>query len=202
MTDTVLEWLAIYGLPVYFGTMVITAVGVPFPVMVMLVIAGAFVDEGRLELWHVLAVGTVGSVIGDNVGYAIGKYGNRKWIDRLTEKLGDKAAKADEFTRKWGAMSIFLSRWLITPLSPWLNITSGLAGYSWPKFLLWTTLGKFLWVLIYVLLGMLFSDHVQEIADFAGDLTWLIIGLAAAAILGWLMFKSVRAETPASDGPG
>lgn len=194
MTETVLEWLAIYGLPVYFATMLITAVGIPFPVMIVLIIAGAFVDEGRLELWQVIAAGTVGTVIGDNIGYAIGKYGSRRWIDRLTARLGDKAAKADDFARKWGAMSIFLSRWLITPLSPWINITSGMTGYSWPKFLFWDFLGKLVWVVLYVTLGMLFSEHVQEIGELAGDLTWVIVGIAAAAIMGWVFLKHKRED--------
>ena len=189
-----LGWLAIYGLPVYFATMMITAVGVPFPVMIVLIIAGAFVDEGRLDLWQVIVVGTVGTVIGDNIGYAIGKYGSRRWIDRLTAKLGDKAVKADQFARKWGAMSIFLSRWLITPLSPWINITSGMTGYSWPKFLFWDLLGKLIWVVLYVMLGMLFSEHVQEIAGLAGDLTWAIVGIAAAAIMGWVLLKHKRED--------
>jgi membrane protein DedA with SNARE-associated domain len=69
-----------------------------------------------------------------------------------------------------------------------------MAGYSWPKFLFWDLLGKLIWVVLYVMLGMLFSEHVQEIAGLAGDLTWAIVGIAAAAIMGWVLLKHKRED--------
>jgi hypothetical protein len=74
-------------------------------------------------------------------------------------------------------MGIFLSRWLVTPLGPWLNLTSGIAGYSWPRFLFWDVTGEVLWVVIYVNLGKIFSDRVSALAELLGNLTWVIVGV-------------------------
>jgi hypothetical protein len=49
------------------------------------------------------------------------------------------------------------------------------------------------------MLGYIFSDRVQELAELLGNVTWVIVGLIAAAILGWKLFRYFRdsGETPA-----
>ena len=75
---------------------------------------------------------------------------------------------------------------------PWVNVASGIAGYPWPRFLLWDVLGELLWVILYVGIGYVFSNRVQAIAEILGNLTWLILGLLVTAILGWQLFRYVR----------
>ena len=196
MNEDVLGWLAIYGLPVLFAVLVIASAGIPFPITLMMVVAGAFVQAGEMQFWPVVFLGTAGAVAGDNIGYALGRYGGRQRIDWIAEKLGgrDKIVKAEQFTCRWGATGIFFSRWLVTPLGPWINITGGLAAYPWPKFLIWDILGEFIWVLIYVMLGRIFSDRVEEIASFAGNLTWLLVGLAATGAVAFILIKSGKRD--------
>ena len=103
---------------------------------------------------------------------------------------------AEEWLRHRGGWGIFLSRWLLTPLGPFVNITSGLSGYSWPRFLFYDILGEALWVTLYVLLGKFFSDSVEEIGDMLGDLTWTVVGLLFALLLGWTLWRQLRASPP------
>ncbi len=77
----------------------------------------------------------------------------------------------------------------MTPLGPWLNLTSGFTAYSWPRFVFWGTLGEVLWVVLYVMLGKIFSDRVQGLADLFGNLTWVMVGVIATIILGWKLFQ-------------
>lgn len=51
--------------------------------------------------------------------------------------------------------------------------------------------------MIYVSLGRAFSDQVQTIASLLGNLTWVIVGLLAAALLGWKLFG--RSQAPTDD---
>lgn len=192
MSETLFEYLALYGLPIYFVILVISSAGVPFPITIMLIVTGAFVAGGDMELSHVLALGTAGAVIGDNIGYAIGKYGGRRTIESLTARFGgaENIQKAEDFAHRWGGTGIFFSRWLITPLGPWISITSGISGYPWGKFFVWAVAGEFLWVLIYVSLGLFFSEQVQFVADMVGNLSWFLVGLTAVTIVAWLLFKS------------
>jgi membrane protein DedA with SNARE-associated domain len=191
VNDLLLEWLAAYGLSAYFGILLISSAGVPFPITLMLIVVGSFVEQGEMELWQVILLGSAAAVLGDQIGYCIGRFGGRSLIGRITNRFGgaENIKRAEKFTNRWGGAGIFFSRWLVTPLGPWLNLTSGVAGYPWTRFVFWDILGESLWVILYVMLGKIFSDRVQDISDIMGNLTWVFVGLTAAAILGWKLFR-------------
>ena len=197
ITDNLLAALSLYGLPVLFGVLVIGCAGIPLPGALMLVAAGSFAQFGEMKLWQVITVASAGSVLGDQIGYGLGRWGGRL-AERLSRKLGgeEKLKRAEEFAKRWGGTGIFFSRWLVTPLGPWLNLTSGMAAYSWPRFLLWDVLGEVTWVVLYVMLGKLFSDRVQALAEILGSLTWVIAGLVLTVILGWQLAKYFRPARP------
>jgi membrane-associated protein len=194
ITDQLLGALSQYGLPVLFGVIVIAAAGIPLPISMMLVAAGSFVELGEMKLWQVIVVASAGAVLGDQIGYALGRWGSHHVVSRIKRRKNGaaKIAQAEAFTKRWGAAGIFFSRWLITPLGPWLNLTSGMAGYPWVRFFVWDVLGEVLWVVLYVMLGKLFSDRVQALVEILGNLAWVVVGLIVAAILGWKVLKYMR----------
>src|SRR5882724_5579280 len=122
------------------------------PASLMLVAAGSFAHFGEMKLWQVIAVASGGSVLGDQIGYGLGRWGGR-YAETLSGKLGaeEKLKSAEQFAKRWGGAGIFFSRWLVTPLGPWLNLTSGMAAYSWPRFVFWDVLGEVTWVVLYVM---------------------------------------------------
>jgi membrane protein DedA with SNARE-associated domain len=200
VTDQLLGWLSLYGLPALFFILVIASAGMPFPVTLLLIAAGSFVAQGEFKLGPVLLLASAGAVVGDQIGYCIGRYGGRRLVRRIAKRIGEeRVERAEAFAHHWGGLGIFLSRWLVTPLGPWLNLTSGAAGYSWPRFFLWDVLGEVLWVVLYVLLGKFFNDRVVELADLLGNLTWVIIGVIATIVLGWKLFQTFRNDKPASE---
>ena len=75
-----------------------------------------------------------------------------------------------------------------------MNIASGISAYPWRRFLLWDVLGQVLWVILYVGIGYAFSNRVQAIAEILGNLTWVVVGLTVAVILGWQLMRYVRPE--------
>jgi membrane-associated protein len=158
------------------------------------VAAGSFVEQGELDLWPVLALSAAGAVLGDNIGYAAGRWGGRRLTRRLGRFVGgeEKVEKAEAWLKRREGAGVFLSRWLLTPLGPVVNLTAGATRYPWPRFLLYDVLGEALWVALYVLLGKLFSDRVQALSDLLGDFTWALLALVAAVILGALLFKHLR----------
>ena len=197
LTDQVLAALLTYGLPVLFGVILICSVGIPFPISLMLVAAGSFVEQGEMKLWQVIAVGSLAAVLGDQIGYGLSRWGGRRLINRITRRLGieNKIKEAEVLTKRWSGAGIFFSRWLITALGPWVNVASGIAGYPWRRFLLWDVLGEVLWVVLYVCIGYAFSNRVQAIAEILGNLTWVVVGLIIAVILGWQLVRYVQAQS-------
>ena len=194
MNDWLLEWITAYGLPAFFLILMIAQIGVPMPITVMLLVLGSIIADGDLELWQVLLFGTAGAFAGDLAGYAIGKIGGRRLVRRVAERMNahDNVKKAEDFTRKWGGAGIFLSRWLVTPLGPWLNFTSGVTEYPWRRFAFWVLVGEALWVTIYVLLGSYFSEDVQYVSELLGDMTWVLFGLFVVGTLAWQLRGFLR----------
>lgn len=198
MIDQLLGWLSLYGVPALFGILVVTSAGFPFPDTLLLLAVGSFVAQGELKLWQVLVLGSAGAIVGDQIGYCLGRWGGRRLVRRITAKVGgiDKIERAEVFTKRWGGAGIFFSRWLVGPLGPWINLSSGITAYPWTRFILWDVLGEVLWVVLYVMLGKIFSDRVQGLAELLGNLTWVILGLLVAAFLGWKLINYLRATEP------
>ena len=94
--------------------------------------------------------------------------------------------------RAWGGPGIYITRWLLSPLGPWINLASGTAGYPWHRFLFWDTLGELTGAAVYISLGRFFSDRVMALYAVLGDLTWAIGALLAAIILGWQLVVRLR----------
>jgi len=192
LSDYLLGALGIYGLPLLFVALLVGSVGLPLPASFLLLAAGSFVAQDELSMWPVLGLAAAGAILGDNIGYALGRWGGHRVVERFRRRGNgsNKIAQAQAFAKRWGATGIFLTRWLITPLGPWLNLTSGMAGYPWMRFLFWDVLGEFLGVFIYVTLGRVFNDRVLAMEALLGDLSWGIVALLATVWLGWKLIKS------------
>ena len=196
LSDYLLSTFGIYGLPVLFGVLLVGAIGFPMPGSLLLVAAGSFIEQGEIDQWSVLLLASLGVILGDNIGYALGRWGGRRvarWMSRFVGGQG-RLEHVEGWLKRWGGMGIFLSRWLLTPLGPFVNLTSGMAGYPWPRFLFLAVTGEVLWVLLYVMLGKFFSDRVGAVSEVLGDFTWAILGLILVAVLGWKLLQYLRAS--------
>jgi membrane protein DedA with SNARE-associated domain len=194
LNDYLLLYLVQYGLPVLFGVVLVASLGLPLPATLLLLTAGAFVDQGDLSLWWVLGLAIAAAVAGDHLGYSIGRWGSHRLIASLSRWGGgaERVQQAEQAARRWGGIGVFLSRWLMTPIGPVINLTSGIAEYPLLAFFCFDVLGEGLWVSLYVTLGRLFSDQVQTLSAALGNFTWVIVGLAAMIGLGWLLLRQYR----------
>jgi membrane protein DedA with SNARE-associated domain len=196
IVDQVLSAFLLYGLPVLFGVVLVCSIGIPFPVTLVLVAAGSFVQQGEMKLWQVVATGSLAAVLGDLIGYFLARWSGRRLIRRVSRSIGAerKIKQAQVLTRRWSGAGIFFSRWLITALGPWVNVTSGISSYPWRRFLVWDVLGETIWVVLYVMLGYFFSDRIQALLEILGNLTWVIVGLILTIVLGWKLMGYLRAS--------
>jgi membrane-associated protein len=194
ITDHILAALLRYGLPAFFGVNVIAAVGAPLPASLMQIAAGSFAEQGEMTLWQVFLVSGTAAVLGDQIGYGLARWGGRGLLTRIGHKIGgdDKIRKAEALAKRWGGPGIFLTRWLVTSLGPWLNVTSGIAEYPWRHFMLWDVLGTLLWVALNVTLGYIFSGRVQALEEVLGNLAWVILSFIVAVISGWKIVHYLR----------
>jgi membrane-associated protein len=107
--------------------------------------------------------------------------------------MARKARSAEPHLARWGGSGVFFSRWLFTPLGPAINIASGIAGLSWPRFSFWGVAGEVVWVSIYIALGYSFGSNIETLAGILGNLSMALAMLALAALLGWRLLHAIRA---------
>lgn len=193
MGEQILAALAQYGSPALFAVTAVASIGVPLPVTLLLIVAGSLVAQGVMPLGWAIALATAGAVTGDQIGYAIGRWGGIALVSRFTGVLGgqNRLAQVEARARRWGGPGVFFSRWLVTPLGSVINIGSGMAEYPWLRFLWWDVLGEALGAVIYIALGRTFSDRVVALSDLLSNLAWATVVLLVAVWLGWKLWRAV-----------
>ncbi len=196
MSEQALALFARYGSPALFIIVAIAAAGLPLPVTLLLIITGSFVAQGTMNIETAIALAAVGSIVGDQLGYAVGRWGSKALVARYKSLLGgaEKLRQLEAKATKWGSAGIFFSRWLVSPLGPWINFASGAGAFSWLRFTIWDVLGETFGAVLFIELGRIFSDRVQEVGSVLGDLTWAIVGILAAAFIGWRLYFHRAAE--------
>ena len=98
-------------------------------------------------------------------------------------------SRARKLTFRYGAKGIFLSRWLFSPLGPYVNFMAGGTHFAWLRFSLWSVLGEIYWVCIYVGLGFAFAQQLNVVLDLviatSGALLWVAVTLILGVFLIW-----------------
>ena len=194
MGDQVLAALSQYGSPALFAAVMVAAIGVPLPVTLLLVVTGSLISQGVMNFWWSIGVASAGSIAGDQIGYVIGRWGGTKLVSKCIALLGgrERLAQAEAKARRWGGWGVFFSRWLVSPLGPWINFASGIAEYSWVRFAVWDVLGEVLGVVLFIMLGRTFSDRILALDAVLGDFTWAFVALLVAMVLGWKIWTAMR----------
>ncbi len=189
MTETLLSLVPQYGLWLLGIGTFLSCLALPVPSSLFMLSAGGFVTSGDLVGWQVAASALSGAVLGDQAGFRIGRIGSVALSRRLGggQRRKRLMARAGAQLRDHGGLAVFLSRWLFSPLGPYLNFAGGAAAMGWHRFTLASLAGETLWVAIYVGLGAAFADNLLALAEMLGNATGFLAAAAVAGVLGlWL----------------
>lgn len=158
-----------YGYAAIAGLITLEDFGVPAPGETVLIVGAIYAGAGRLNLVLVALLGFLGAIVGDNIGYLIGRLGGR----RLVEKFGryifltpERIDKAERFFTRYGGGIIVVARF-VEGLRQANGIIAGLTGMPWLRFLAYNALGAALWVGLWVTLGDLAGAHINTIYPVA-----------------------------------
>lgn len=205
MTDTLLALLPSYGGYLLALVTLLSCLAMPIPASVLMLAAGGFATAGDFSIWQAAIGAYVGAVFGDQIGFQIGRLGAGK-VERIEAKGGKQAfalKKATDFTRRRGIMAVFFSRWLLSPLGPYVNLTAGAARMHWGGFTLGSFSGEAVWVGIYVGMGAGAVSQISYLWPLVRDGLGAIAAVAVAVLLGlrlWHLHRAhQRAHQKASD---
>jgi membrane protein DedA with SNARE-associated domain len=170
----------------------IEASGVPVPGETALIAAAVLASQGELRIELVIAIAAAAAIVGDNIGYLLG----RRFGRRLLERPGRTEARrrlalhrGEELFERHGPKAVFLGRW-IALLRIWAAWLAGMASMRWRSFLLWNALGGIGWALFFGLLGYFGGEAAAELVARAG--VGLAIAAGAAAIGAWIVLHRRR----------
>ncbi|CAM5549773.1 hypothetical protein FALB51S_00010 [Frigidibacter albus] len=186
MTETFFALVSDWGAPALALVTFLSCLALPVPSSLMMLAAGAFVAAGDLTLFAVVSAALGGAVLGDQAGYQIGQLGGGV----LRARLGRKPARArliagaEARMDRSGGVTVFFSRWLLSPLGPYVNLIAGGARMGWLRFTVPAALGEVVWVSVYVGVGYAFGSQLTKVSDILGNLVGLVTSLALAAFLG------------------
>jgi len=189
--DSVYALITTYGAIVLFGATYLSCLALPMPASLMMLAGGGLVAAGDLTVVEVAVAAYGGAILGDLTGFAVARvFGERleTWAAARTSRA-DLLRKAHRLTDDWGGIGIYLSRWLFSPLGPYVNLTAGLTRFRPLRFLAWDLAGEATWVAIYVGLGFAFADNIAAIADIASNASGLMAGAALTAGLGIILWR-------------
>jgi membrane protein DedA with SNARE-associated domain len=131
--DRILSLIEHYGyLVVLFGVM-LESTGVPLPGETILLAAGVLVQRGHLDLGETIAFGILGAVLGDQIGYWVGREGGRPFVLRWGRYLfvtPERLARAEAFFARHGGKAVFLERFF-SGLRVFGALVAGISRMRW-----------------------------------------------------------------------
>ena len=167
------NWLLItigtLGYPGIFLLMAMESSVIPVPSELVMPPAGYLAQQGQMNIWIAILMGTVGSLVGAYANYfaahylgrpLILKYGKYVWI---TE---EKFAKVETFFKDHGEVSTFIGR-LLPVVRHLISLPAGLAGMNHWKFSLYTLLGAGMWVTILTYIGYFIGANQELIMKYS-----------------------------------
>ena len=169
----------------------------PIPSELILPLAGYVAASGRIDVLMVIVTGTIGSLGGATLWYAIGrKIGEerlRRWIDShgkwLTLSAGDVDRAKSWFERR-GKAAVFLGR-LVPGIRTFVSLPAGFSGMGWPTFLAYSATGTLLWTAALVYAGVTLQHNFGAVGKYINLATNVMF-----AVLGAMMiYRYVRCFT-------
>jgi membrane-associated protein len=204
MTDWLLGLVPQYGLWLLAVTTFLSCLALPFPASILMLTAGGFAAAGDLVLLQAFAAAAAGGIAGDQVGYWAGRGLGARLLGRLRkDPARDKLlAKADGLMERKGPIAVFLTRWLLSPLGPYVNLIAGSTRYAWGRFTLAGIAGEAVWAGLYVGAGFVFGGNVAAASNAIGSLLGMIGGAGAVVALGYWLFSSTAGQAALRDRGG
>lgn len=191
MNTAALALLAEWGEPFLFVLLFFAALGLPLPATLSLIAAGALTATGVIDGYSTVIWSVCGAVLGDHAGYLVGRVAGPTVQARLERRptMARHFETARTRLTKRGIAGIFLSRWLLTPLGPPVNIAAGITAFPLVRFLLADIAGEIVWVALYFSIGAFAGAGVEELSQAASDFSWLALAAAVTIALGWAAFR-------------
>jgi membrane protein DedA with SNARE-associated domain len=182
------DLFARYGYFVVFFGVLLENAGVPVPGETILLAGAALSRFGHLSLFWVISTAIAGAVLGDNVGFFIGRRGGRRLLERHGRLLGLTSARLDQFDAffaRHGSKTVFFARF-VTGLRVVGAVLAGASRLPWGRFLVFNAAGALAWATTFGAVGYALGYSWETIERWIGHL-----GIVLLVVLGLVVVFAV-----------
>jgi membrane protein DedA with SNARE-associated domain len=167
-----------YLLPAIIG---LESMGIPSPGETALVAAAVLASQGKLHIWLVIPIGVASAIVGDNIGYLLGRKIGREVLEArgpFHSYRVNAIAAGDRFFKRHGGKAVFFARWvaLVRVAAAWL---AGINHMPFRHFFFWNALGGLTWGVTFGLVGYFGGKAAAHVLSQ--------VGIAGAVLLGVML---------------
>ncbi len=178
-------------------------VGFVIPGETAAVLGGVLASLGHVPLWLILPIVVLAAIVGDTVGYEVGKHFGPALLNlRVLAKRRGRLDRAQDFLRRRGGLAVFLGRFVAF----FRAVMPALAGTSrmpYPRFVVFNAAGGIVWGTIYVLLGFFAGKSYEVVARTVGQDTAIVVGaVVVIGIISWQVVSRLRRRHTGVDPDG
>lgn len=199
MTGHLTALVAHYG---YLGIALLVGVegfGLPAPGETAIIAGAGFAAHGELNVVGVAVAAFLAAVIGDSIGYLIGRTGGRPLIlryGRYVRLTPERFARLEAFMGRNGPKVVAVARF-VEGLRQFNGIIAGATGMPWRRFVAYNALGAAAWVGVWVTAGYLAGDHLRAIEAELHRYQAYALAAGVLAALAWVAWRVRRRKAAA-----
>jgi len=187
-----------YLLPAIIG---LESMGIPSPGETALVAAAVLASQGKLKIWLVIVIGVSSAIIGDNIGYLLGRRIGRDVLEArgpLHRHRKRAIAAGDRFFERHGPKAVFFARWiaLVRFAAAWL---AGINRMPLKLFFFWNALGGITWGITYGLVGYYGGHAATHVLATMGIIGAVVLGVILVGFLVYVWLRERRGAQAEED---
>lgn len=180
----------------YFGITVLMALesaNIPIPSEIIMPFSGYLVFAGKFSFWCVGFFGAIGNLFGSIIGYLIGYYGGRPFVEKYGKYFfiqKKDLERADFWFLRYGQKIVFFSR-MLPVVRTFISTPAGIARMNFKKFCFFTFLGALPWSIFLTFLGFKTGENWQKLEVYFRKFDWLIVILIILGVVWW-SYKKIK----------
>jgi membrane protein DedA with SNARE-associated domain len=178
----------------------VESMGVPLPGETTLIAAALLASQGDLKIGFVIGAAAAGAIVGDSIGYFIGRKAGRGLFERLGRRFHhfseERIVKAEKYFHKYGVWTVFFGRF-VALLRIFAGPMAGMLRMHYPRFLAANAAGGIAWSATIGVVAYKVGDNADKI--FGEVSVWALVAVGAALVIAYAVYKIRKRRNPAAE---
>ena len=172
----------------------------PIPSELIMPLAGFVVAKGKMNFTIAVLAGVIGTILGAFPWYYAGVFVGEERLKNLADKYGKWIAvssqdidKVNAWFNRYGKKAVLFGR-LVPGIRTLISLPAGLNGMPLVPFLLYSTLGTTLWVMLLTFLGFILGDNYKLVDKYLDPVSNIVLAALIIAFVVWVVKKMQKSK--------